>query len=149
MFSASQWGSQKTLSLLLLCPILDLLCIVLGSHGCDMRALSTVGVALGALSSLQDQPPEPWLWWIQREPHSHQHHHSLMLTSASPGLRGETSKKIWFIFSVCAYNSFPTVILFPCYMPKIKASLACWDPAHSNVLITAPWNSLPLGFLTF
>lgn len=31
MFSASQWGSQKTLSLLLLCLILDLLCIFLGA----------------------------------------------------------------------------------------------------------------------
>lgn len=134
MFCASQWASQKSLSLLLLCLIPDLLCISLGSHGCAVCAWEK--------SSLKNQPPEPWLWWMQRDPHSHQQHHSTMLSSASPGLRGKTSKKIFFIFSVCAYNSFPWVTLLPCYVPTIKASLACWDPAHRNVLLVLLWISL-------
>lgn len=141
MFCASQWASQKSLSLLLLCLIPDLPCISLGSHGCAVCAWEK--------SSLKNQPPEPWLWWMQRDPHSHQQHHSTMLSSASPGFRGKTSKKIFFIFSVCAYNSFPWVTLLPCYMPTIKASLACWDPAHRNVLLVLLWISLQLDLWHF
>lgn len=135
MFCASLWGSHKSFSL-----ILDLLCNSLGSHGCDVCGWEK--------SSLQDQPPKPWLWWIQR-PTVPSAAPQSMLTTASPGLRGKTSKKIFFIFSVCAYNSSPAVPLFLCCMPKIKASLASWDPAHRNVLLVLLWISFQLDLWHF
>lgn len=104
-------------------------------------------VSVGALDSLRDQSPNPWLWWILRDPRSYQQHHGPTLPGTSPGFRGKTFG--CFIFSVCNYNCFPTVMFFPCSVLKIKASLACWVSAWGNVLLLLLYISLHLVLWNF